>query len=549
MLNGVASLRVATITMFRCVFVIGLFTTTALAQSAGAGTSNNSAHGEASLAFGAKIIDIALTFDAAAHRSLVRLPETDVPAQLSFTDASGTTQKYDVTIHAKGGAGSRRTLNDKPAFKAKLGNDDRFFGLEHLTLNNMVQDATMLREALGYEVYDVAGAMVPTAGYARLTVNGEAYGLYLNLETPDTHFLKRRFGDDSGILYEGAYGDDLRMEDVDKFELHEGSDPDRATLKALIRALDAPGDGVFYGEPQVDTASFLAMMAAQALLSDGDNYYTSNNYRIYWNPSVRRWFFIPTGIDQAFGGYGPTTVFGARGLLFQKCLASERCTSDYADKVRDVARQFEGLGLPVKMDALLSVIDAASQADPKKNYDAATMTAARATMRSFIAKRPNDVRAALRCIDGGHETTIGACAGAVAVNAADHQCVEAVPGKMTQTGLVVKVSRCRGGADQRWHLVASGDTFQFAIVSSGNCLGVKDGSSLDGTPLQQQACASTDSQFFSLHPVAGGTQLVAKHSGKCIAIAPASAHSAALIQVACAKSAAQTWSVQPSIYQ
>jgi hypothetical protein len=122
------------------------------------------------------------------------------------------------------------------------------------------------------------------------------------------------------------------------------------------------------------------MMAAEALLSDGDNYYTSNNYRIYWNPSVGRWFFIPTGIDQAFGGYGPTTVFGARGLLFQKCLASERCTRDYADKVRDVADRFEGLGLPAKMDTLLSVIDAASQADPKKNYDAATMTAARAAI-------------------------------------------------------------------------------------------------------------------------------------------------------------------------
>jgi hypothetical protein len=290
------------------------------------------------------------------------------------------------------------------------------------------------------------------------------------------------------------------------------------------------------------------MMAAEALLSDGDNYYTSNNYRIYWNPSVRRWFFIPTGIDQAFGGYGPTTVFGARGLLFQKCLASERCTRDYADKVRDVAARFEDLGLTAKMDALLSIIDAASQADPKKDYDATTIAAARAAMRSFIAKRPNDVRAALACIDGGHEATIGACAGAVAVNAADHQCVEAVPGKTPQTGTVVKVSRCRGGADQRWRLIGRGDAFQFAIVSSGNCLGVRNGSPLAGTPLLQQACAGIDSQFFSLRPVAHGSQLVAKHSGKCVAVAPDNAHGAALIQVTCAQSAVQTWNVQRSIY-
>jgi hypothetical protein len=264
---------------------------------------------------------------------------------------------------------------------------------------------------------------------------------------------------------------------------------------------------------------------------------------------VRRWFFIPTGIDQAFGGYGPTTVFGARGLLFQKCLASERCTSNYADTVRDVARRFESLGLPGKMAALLSLIDAAARADPKKNYDAPTMAAARVTLGAFIATRPNDVRAALGCIDGGHEATIGACGGAVVANVAVQQCLEAVPGKTAQSGTVVKVSRCRGGADQRWHLVANAGPFQFAMIGSGNCLGVKDGSALEGAALLQQACAAIDSQFFSLRPVANGTQLVAKHSGKCVAVAPAGPHGGALIQAGCASSAAQTWNVQRSIYQ
>ena len=279
----------------------------------------------------------------------------------------------------------------------KLGKDDRFFGLEQLTLNNMVQDPTMMHEALGYQVYEAAGVRVPSTGYARVSVNGQAYGLYLNVETIDRHFLKRRFGDDGGILYEGAYGVDLRAADAEKFELHEGKDPGRAQLKTLIRALDAPGDDVFYGRDSlVDTPSFLAMMAAGSLLEDWDNYYRSNNYRIYWNPSAGRWVFIPTGIDQTFVS-NSTTVFGATGLLFQKCLASERCTKEYAANVRDVADRFEGLGLPARMDALLAVIDAAAQDDPKKTYDAAKMGAARDAMRVFIAKRPDQVRAALKC--------------------------------------------------------------------------------------------------------------------------------------------------------
>ena len=519
----------------------------ALLLQKGAG-SGGSPTDEPGLAFGAKIIDIALTLDEAAKQSLVAAPEVGVPGQMSFRDASGADKTYDVTIHIKGGKGSARPLDAKPAFKVKLGKDDRFFGLEQLTLNNMVQDTTMVHEALGYQVYEAAGVNVPATGYARVSVNGQAYGLYLNLETIDTQFLKRRFGDDRGILYEGAYGVDLRAADAEKFQLHEGKDADRAQLKTLIRALDAPGDDVFYGTPpQVDTRSFLAMMAAGTLLEDWDNYYHSNNYRIYWNPSASRWVFIPTGIDQTFGS-NSTAVFGATGLLFQKCLSSERCTKEYAATVRDVADRFEGLGLPARIDALLAVIDAASQDDPKKNYDAAKMKAARDAMRAFIARRPNEVRAALSCLDGGRELAIGACAGVVTVNPAVNQCLEVVPDDAARNGGGISVAPCDGATNQRWHLVATGDAFELASVSVGTCMDVKGARQDEGAPVEPSSCAGTDSQLFSLRPIAQDTQLVARHSGKCVAVAPGNPKGAALVQVTCAQDAAQTWRVQRSIY-
>jgi len=136
------------------------------------------------------------------------------------------------------------------------------------------------------------------------------------------------------------------------------------------------------------------MMAVEVLINDWDNYYRSNNYRIYWNPSARRWFFIPTGIDQTFTHH-QTKVFGATGVLFRKCVHSDRCKTDYVAAVRSVADRFEQLELPKQMDHLLSVIDAASQADPRKPYDAADMSAARERMRDFIATRPAEVRSSL----------------------------------------------------------------------------------------------------------------------------------------------------------
>jgi hypothetical protein len=530
----------------RLVAAVIVATATLLLQQGAA--SSQASTDEPGIVFGAKIIDIALTLDEAAKQSLAASPETGVPGKMSFTGASGPGKTYDVTVRIKGKKGSARSIDAKPAFKVKLGKDDRVFGLAELTLNNMVQDSTMLHEAIGYQVYEAAGVKVPATGYARVSVNGQPYGLYLNLETIDTRFLKRQFGDDQGILYEGEYGVDLRAADVEKFQLDEGKDPDRAQLKTLVRALDAAGDDVFYGaRPLVDTRSFLAMMAAGTLLEDWDNYYQANNYRIYWNPSASRWVFIPTGIDQIFVS-GATAVFGAKGLLFQKCLSSERCTNEYAATVRDVADRFERLGLLARIDALLAVIDAAAQDDPKKYYDAAKMKTARDGMRIFIANRPNHVRAALSCFDGGRELSIGACAGVVTVNAAVNQCLEVVPKGAARNEGGISVAPCQGATNQRWRLVAAGDAFQLASVSVGRCMDVKGARQDEGAPVAPSSCAVTDSQLFSLKPSAQDTQLVARHSGKCVAVAPGTAKGAALVQVTCAQDAAQTWRVQRSIY-
>ena len=83
---------------------------------------------------------------------------------MTFTDGNGADTSYDVLIRIKGQKGSRRPFEGKPAFKVKLAQGARFFGLEHLTLNNMVQDPTMVHEALGYRVYEAAGVTVPAPG-------------------------------------------------------------------------------------------------------------------------------------------------------------------------------------------------------------------------------------------------------------------------------------------------------------------------------------------------------------------------------------------------
>ncbi len=76
----------------------------------------------------------------------------------------------------------------------------------------------MIHETLTYELFRAAGVPAPRTGHAFVRVNGEAYGVYLDVETPDSVWLSRWFPT-TGHLYEGAYGTDVDGVTVGDFEV------------------------------------------------------------------------------------------------------------------------------------------------------------------------------------------------------------------------------------------------------------------------------------------------------------------------------------------
>jgi len=104
----------------------------------------------------------------------------------------------DVGIRLKGGAnGSFRTLSGKAAFKLKFNKfvkGQKFEGLEKMTLSNMLEDSSMIHETLTYAAFRAAGVPASRTGYADVRVNGDDFGIYLNIETLDDLALERWFG-------------------------------------------------------------------------------------------------------------------------------------------------------------------------------------------------------------------------------------------------------------------------------------------------------------------------------------------------------------------
>lgn len=74
-------------------------------------------------------------------------------------------------------------------------------GLDKLILNNNYADATNMKEAVVYDMYQYLGADASLYNYAEISVNGAYLGVYLALEAVEESFLMRNYGTVEGELY------------------------------------------------------------------------------------------------------------------------------------------------------------------------------------------------------------------------------------------------------------------------------------------------------------------------------------------------------------
>lgn len=75
------------------------------------------------------------------------------------------------------------------------------YGLDKLILNNNYADATNMKEALIYDMYQYLNVDASLYNYAKISVNGEYWGVYLALEAVEDSFLLRNYGTENGELY------------------------------------------------------------------------------------------------------------------------------------------------------------------------------------------------------------------------------------------------------------------------------------------------------------------------------------------------------------
>lgn len=113
----------------------------------------------------------------------------------------------NIAIRAKGNTSLSMVSSmdsDRYSFKLEFDHYDSgrsYYGLDKLSLNNLIQDATYMKDYLTYRMMGAFGVDAPLCSYVDLTVNGQDWGLYLAVEGVEDGFLRRNYGSASGALY------------------------------------------------------------------------------------------------------------------------------------------------------------------------------------------------------------------------------------------------------------------------------------------------------------------------------------------------------------
>ena len=248
--------------------------------------------------------------EIAAH-SLSR-PFASIYTWFSATVTVDGETHTEVGVRKKGFVGSQS--DTKPSLKLRFDKyvDGQSLGgvMERMTLNNSVQDPSMVNTCMSYRVFAAAGSPAPRCNFATVSVNGKDLGLYVHVEEFKKPFLRRHFDSADGNLYEGTVSD-FTPEYRGTIEKKTNEDEDDwSDIDAVVAALEDTSDAGLEALAEiVDLDRFLTFWATEVLVGHWDGYAGHrNNYWFYREPGGR-FVFLPWGTDGTFQLEGDPNPF------------------------------------------------------------------------------------------------------------------------------------------------------------------------------------------------------------------------------------------------
>jgi hypothetical protein len=359
------------------------------------------------------ITEVRLEVPAKSIKKLEEEPKKYTHATFSLAETDGTpgtagafTAPIEVGLELKGNIGSLRTIKQKAAFKIEFNHyveGQTFLGLEHMTLNNMVQDNSMIHEATAYSAFHDLGVPAPHVGFAYLTINGESYGLHLDIESQDKVSLEKQFGPflvPPQHLYEGEHGADVTPAHWQELEVKEGEEEDEGDLEAFKDAVAATTPTF---TPRVEKFADLREMTKDWLVEKFVGHWDSyagntspNNYYLY-SSAGGQFQILPSGTDQTWQEGNHLEFEAPGGALFNECKADAACKALYRAAGKEALTKLTALGLDTTARCTAAdlrpwqTLEGEISTGEKRGPSATEIAEEVADTRAFIASRPAEL--------------------------------------------------------------------------------------------------------------------------------------------------------------
>ena len=322
------------------------------------------------------------------------------------------------TIRSRG-SGTRNGV--KPGLRVDFSRkvkSQTFHGFKRLVLDNMYNDPSFLREQLAFAVFDEAGIPVPRESFARLTVNGQYWGLYAIVEPIDEVFAATHVDTGGGNLFEynvpsappGQLAWDFTLSRGETIEGYVPSpfepktnedDLDGSALLDFIHTISQAPDHTFVEEVSqfVDPHVLLTHYAIEVATGEVDgltSFFGVNNFYLYQLEGTRRFVFHPWDHDFNFTFADHSIYFGSeRNRLIERLLSDPELREFYRSTLHDVVTQYVNPAwMTPRAEAMVALIRDSVLEDTKRrpgDFDAAA-----AHIESFIAARGASVTAQLQ---------------------------------------------------------------------------------------------------------------------------------------------------------
>lgn len=299
------------------------------------------------------------------------------------------------------------------------------WGLDKLVLNNLISDATYLKEYFVYDMFAFLDMPASDYGMAEITVNGEPWGIYLALEGVEESFLTRNFGTSAGLLYKpenmggggpggmmGGGGSDLQYtdDDLDSYEtIWEGEvmDTDDADHERVVEALQKISEGDLSG---LDVDLMCKYMAVQTFVVNLDSLSGNMAHNYYLYEKDGKLALLPWDYNLAFGGFQSgdassvinfpidTPVSGVTledRPIFAAILNDESACALYHSYLDKLCNEYVQGGMfeltYTKLRSLLDSRVATSEHDPTAFYTVDEYTTAVEMLKTVIEKRAESI--------------------------------------------------------------------------------------------------------------------------------------------------------------